>query len=235
LSHRRIVCASHDRQKTRRTNGRSLKFVIADVKRSDIGSTAAAYAQAWLCGSTFHGRPIPPAPVDALTVNPYLGSDGVRPFVEAGASAGRAVFILVRTSNPSSREIQELECSPGQPLYRWVGSLVADWGADLVGAEGFSSVGAVVGATQPEALEQLRAQMPRVPFLVPGYGAQGGSLEAIRRALDGRGRGAWVSASRSILFAYRTDRHRGRSWQESAAFEARAMRDALRDLGGAAV
>ena len=169
-------------------------LVILDGKRNDIGSTAQAYSQAYLGADS---------PVDALTVNPYLGSDGVMPFVEAAAQEGRGLFVLVKTSNPSSGELQDQPLQDaGKLVYQQVADLVADWGRDLIGAHGYSSVGAVVGATYPQQLAELRERMPQTPFLVPGYGAQGATAQDVAAAFDERGLGAIVNSSRGIIFAY---------------------------------
>ncbi|MEQ8768060.1 MAG: orotidine-5'-phosphate decarboxylase [Planctomycetota bacterium] len=200
--------------------------VIGDVKRGDIGSTAAAYARAWLGGTMLGNDPLPGPRLDALTVNPYLGSDGIRPFVERAAAGGQGLFVLVRTSNPSSGELQDLVCGEdGEALFERVGRLVSEWGRDLIGPSGLSDVGAVVGATYPESMATLRRALPTVPFLVPGFGAQGGGSESIAAALNPDGRGAWVNASRSILFAYR-DRP-GVDWRDAAKISAESMREEL--------
>ncbi len=169
--------------------------VILDGKRNDIGSTAEAYAQAYLRGDS---------PVDAITVNPYLGGDGVMPFIQAAAAEGRGLFVLVKTSNPSSGELQDLPLAEtGALVYQHIGDLVAGWGRELVGEQGYSSVGAVVGATYPEQLAELRERMPQAPFLVPGYGAQGATAPDVAAAFDDQGLGAVVNSSRGIIFAYK--------------------------------
>ena len=147
--------------------------VIADIKRGDIGSTAAAYA-GHLSGVTDGDGLYDPWHEDAVTVNPYLGTDGITPFVEAAAAHDKDIFVLVRTSNPSSSELQELELAGGEKLYERTADLVEGWGADTIGHHGYSHVGAVVGATHPQEGKALRARMPHTFFLVPGYGAQGG-------------------------------------------------------------
>ncbi len=202
-------------------------LVIGDLKRGDIGSTAEAYASAWLGGGTFSEQPLKRIELDALTINPYLGSDGIRPFLARAQERAHGLFILVRTSNPSSAELQELECDrEGTLLYQRVGDLVAEWGRESLGAHGYSSVGAVVGATFPKSLSALRSRLPSVPFLLPGYGAQGGGIAAVEAGLDDRGLGAWVSASRSIAFAYRSAPV-GTDWRTAAREAARAMRKEL--------
>ena len=172
-------------------------LVIADAKRGDVPSTARAYAAAF-------------APLaDAVTVNPYLGHDSLEPFFERDELG---VFVLVKTSNPSSADIQDLPLADGRPLWQHVAGLVDRWGADLVGARGLSSVGAVVGATYPDVLETIRGLLPRAVLLLPGVGAQGGRPEDLAAAFAAGPASALVSASRSVLYA-----DRGSSWQEAAA------------------
>jgi len=179
-------------------------LVIADGKRNDIGSTASAYAEAFLGASGPSGEPVPgDFDADALTVNAYLGSDGVQPFIDCAARHGRGVFVLVRTSNPSAADVQDLDID-GRPLFEHVGALVESWGEDGRGQNGYSHVGAVVGATWPEQTARLRALMPHTLFLVPGYGAQGATAADVARCFDARGHGALVNASRSIIFAWRS-------------------------------
>lgn len=177
--------------------------VIADAKRGDIGSTAEAYA----AGFFGHPNPLevwedPDLWADSLTVNPYLGSDGLEPFVRRCKERGTGIFILVKTSNPSSGELQDQELFSGETLAQQVAKLVDQLGLGLVGEEGYSSVGAVVGATYPEDLARFRADMPRALILVPGYGAQGGTGDDVVHAFNQDGLGALVNASRSVIFAH---------------------------------
>lgn len=177
--------------------------VIADAKRGDVGSTAEAYAAAFFG----HPNPLefwedPDLWADSLTVNPYLGSDGLEPFVNRCKERGTGIFILVKTSNPSSGEIQDQELFSGESVAQQVAKLVDQLGLSLVGEEGYSSVGAVVGATYPEDLAAFRSEMPRALFLVPGYGAQGGTGADVVHAFNADGLGALVNASRSVIFAY---------------------------------
>lgn len=198
-------------------------LVILDAKRSDIGSTAQAYAEAYFD---------PPGDLvgpDAITVNAYLGSDGVLPFVEAASACGGGVFVLAKTSNPSSGELQD-RILEGVPVYEFMGWLVAEWGSGLIGDCGYSSVGAVVGATYPRQLAEMRAQLPTVPFLVPGFGAQGGSAEDIAGAFDEQGLGAVVNSSRGIIFAYQEEPYAGQFGPEGYA---QAARQATIDAGDA--
>jgi orotidine-5'-phosphate decarboxylase len=195
-------------------------LVIGDVKRSDIASTAAAYAGAFLEG-------LPGAPrehlCDAITLNPYMGSDSLAPFVEACARADAGLFVLVRTSNPRSDEFQ----AHGEPrLCERVADAVATLGDGLVGSSGYSAVGAVVGATHPEELVRLRARMPRAFLLLPGFGALGASAEDVRGAFTDRERpwrGALVNSSRGIAFAWRDEEHAGRAWQDATRSALAAM------------
>ncbi len=169
--------------------------VILDAKRGDIGNTASAYAAAYLDESS-------PFFADALTVNPYLGPDTLEPFATAAAKAGSGLFILVKTSNPGSGAFQDTLLTGGRPLYLKVAEVVKEIGQTSVGECGYSDFGAVVGATYPEELAALRKAMPKAIFLVPGYGAQGGTAEDARGAFNSDGYGAVVSSSRGIIFAY---------------------------------
>jgi len=198
--------------------------IILDCKRNDIGSTASAYASA--CFGRHHQGAV--TATDAVTVNPYLGSDGVEPFLSVADDIGAGVFVLVKTSNPSSGELQDLQTEDGY-LYECVARLVDDWGSieKRVGECGYSSVGAVVGATYPEQLAQLRELMPRAVLLVPGYGAQGGTARDVAGAFDGDGFGAVVNSSRGILYAYREN---GLEYKSAAAEAAQHMRDAINSV-----
>ncbi len=207
-------------------------YVIGDVKRGDIGSTAAAYAK-HLTG--FDGADV--WHEDALTVNPYLGSDGIEPFVEAAGESDRDLFVLVRTSNPSSAQIQELQLAGGGHVYEHVADLVEQWGADTIGRFGYSRTGAVVGATHPEEGAALRERMPHTFFLVPGYGAQGGTAASVAGMFDHDGSGAIVNSSRGIIGAWRDDARYDAGLEPETALElvaanarraAEDMRDQLR-------
>jgi orotidine-5'-phosphate decarboxylase len=175
-------------------------FIILDGKRNDIASTATAYADAALAGVSLDGVARPVWDADALTVNPYLGRDAVEPFLESARRVGRGVFVLVRTSNPGARQFQDLECGD-RPLYMHVAEAVRTWSRENLGSCGFGDVGAVVGATYPAELRALRAALPEVPFLVPGFGAQGGGAADVAPAFRADGQGAIVNSSRGILFA----------------------------------
>ncbi len=198
-------------------------LVIGDVKRGDIGTTAEAYAEAHLDAPA---RSIG-ADVDAVTLNPYLGRDALDPFLQRCRDDGRGAFALVRTSNPSAPQIQDL-VADGRPVHEHVAALVDGWGAELRGEEGYSSLGAVVGATYPRELLELRGRHPHLLVLVPGYGAQGGTAEDVARALDDRGAGLLVASSRGILRAYRESADAGRDPTEGIRAAARAMRDDIR-------
>jgi len=197
-------------------------LVIGDVKRGDIGSTASAYARALLSG----GPGAEPASLcDAITVNPYLGRDSVEPFVRACAEVDAGLYVLVRTSNPGGADLQNL----GQPtLAMQVAGLVGEWGADLVGESGWSSVGAVVGATHASELAAFRAAMPHTPFLLPGYGAQGAGAADVVGAFGEGLAGGLVNSSRGILFAGRNEPEQ--PWKDATRAAALAMK---RDLGRA--
>jgi orotidine-5'-phosphate decarboxylase len=197
-------------------------LVIADVKRGDIGSTAEASAKAHL----------DVAGADAVTVNPYFGTDGLEPFFKRCREAGKGAYVLVKTSNPSSAEIQDVLLGSGEPVYARVADLVQGWGRDAVGARGYSSIGAVVGGTHPQQGALLRGRLAGVPFLIPGYGAQGATAADLSALFDAAGTGAVVNSARAILYAYR--KAPGRHWVDAARDEAAAMRAALWEAAGRA-
>jgi orotidine-5'-phosphate decarboxylase len=184
-------------------------LVIADGKRGDIGSTARAYASAYL------ERGI----ADALTVNPYQGGDAVEPFLQACRLHGAGIFCLVKTSNPGSADVQDLVLSDGRPVWQQVAELVREWGEETVGEHGLSSVGAVVGATHPRAVGEARRLMPRSILLLPGIGAQGASPADVARAFTSGPASALVAVARSVMYAYRangTEDWRGAAGAEAA-------------------
>ena len=183
-------------------------IVIADAKRGDIGSTARAYAEAF----------IPLA--DAVTVNPYLGGDSVEPFLEACRREGAGIFCLVKTSNPGSADVQDVALADGRKLWQHVAALVHDWGEELIGERGLSAVGAVVGATFPREVAQARELLPRSVLLLPGIGAQGGTPADVTAAFAAGPASALVSASRSVIYAYREG---GGDWQSAAGAEAKRL------------
>lgn len=181
-------------------------LVIVDGKRNDIGSTAEAYSSAYL-GETFlsEGTAARAFEGDALTVNPYLGIDGVKPFLEDCKRYEKGIFVLVKTSNKSSGQLQDLALADGRRIYETVAQLVEEWGAETTGKYGYSSIGAVVGATYPEQAKVLRRIMKRAYILVPGYGAQGGSAADAAANFNEDGLGAIINASRSIMCAYQSE------------------------------
>ncbi len=201
-------------------------LVIMDGKRNDIGSTASAYARAYLGKTSFEGLELPAWDADALTVNAYLGSDGIVPFLKECNEHDKMIFVLVKTSNPSSGELQDKLCDK-QSVYSLMGEMVERWGADAPGQNGYSKVGAVVGATYPEQLAQLRAAMPHTFFLVPGYGAQGAGAAEVKPAFDAKGGGAIINSSRGIICAHRKT---GLPFAEAARSAALAMQRALGGL-----
>jgi len=240
-------------------------LVIEDAKRNDIGDTAKAYSEGHLGTVSFWGGRRACFDVDAITVNPYLGSDGVKPFVEDCAAHGKGIFVLVKNSNPSSGELQDLLSISEHPalrdIQREVGeagnarlsdviglmsqadrtvvapnyismaSRVAEWGADVVGERGYSSVGAVVGATYPGEARTIRQTLPSAYFLVPGYGAQGGAAADAMTSFNADGYGAIVSSSRGIIHAYQTDQFKNRfkedEFDRAAGAAAGSMRTEL--------
>jgi orotidine-5'-phosphate decarboxylase len=198
-------------------------LVIMDGKRNDIGSTATAYADGFLGRESAWGA-------DALTVSPYLGDDSLRPFVEVARARGAGLFILVKTSNPGGGQFQDL-LADGRPLYRHVGDYVERLAGETLGAAGYGSVGAVVGATYPEQLAELRAAMPRTWFLVPGFGSQGGQAADVAGAFDREGLGAVINNSRGIIFAHAKPQYArfgAARWQEAVAAATQDMIDQLR-------
>ena len=201
-------------------------IVIGDIKRGDIGSTAAAYA-AHIGGTEIEGEKFDLWHEDFITVNPYLGVDGIKPFVDACNAANKGIFVLVKTSNPSSGELQD-KLVDGRPVYLRVADLVSEWGKDSMGELGYSRVCAVVGATHPEEGERAREALPHTFFLVPGYGAQGGKAEDIRRFFDKDGRGCIVNSSRGIIAAYRkSEKYGEKNFADAARDAAIAMQKDL--------
>ncbi len=179
--------------------------VIGDVKRGDIGSTSAAYAAGHLGHVKVGGTMLAGFDTEFITVNPYLGTDGVKPFVDVCSKEDKGIFVLVKTSNPSSGEFQD-RLIDGRPLYELVAEKVVEWGNQSMDKD-YSNVGAVVGATYPEMSKILRKLMPRNYFLVPGYGAQGGTAEDLRHCFNEDGLGAIVNSSRGIIAAYKQDKY----------------------------
>lgn len=203
-------------------------MIIGDIKRGDIASTAAAYA-AHLGGVEIEGTRFDIWNEDAVTLNPYMGFDGIEPFLSPCNEYDKGIFILVKTSNPSGKEIQDL-IAEGKPVYEQVADLVVKWGELAMGDNGYSRVAAVVGATYKEQGMELRKMMPHTFFLIPGYGAQGASGDDIRGYFDQEGRGCIVNSSRGIIAAYRNDSKYGDHNFAEAARE--AVLKMKRDLGG---
>ncbi len=203
-------------------------FVITDGKRNDIGTTMQAYATAHL-GATEVGEQIIPAfGADALTVNGYLGTDGIKPLLQICKEDDKGIFVLVKTSNPSSGELQDMKLETGETVYEHMGRMCESWGADTVGEYGYSAVGAVVGATYPQQLKEMREKLMHTFFLVPGYGAQGGGAEDVKNAFDKNGLGAIINSSRGIMCAWK--KQRGMCEDDFAAAarnEAVRMRDEI--------
>lgn len=218
------VRALHDTIAYAREKG---MFVITDGKRNDIGTTMEAYAAAHLGAVKVGGRECVPFGGDALTVNGYLGSDGISPLLPVCREGDKGIFVLVKTSNPSSGELQNQIFEGGETLYATVGGLCEEWGRELPGQYGYSGVGAVVGATYPEQLRELRQSLPHTFFLVPGYGAQGGGAQDVAPSFDANGLGAVVNASRSILCAWQKTGAAEQDFAKTAAQEAVRMRDEI--------
>ena len=197
-------------------------YVILDGKRGDIGATSEAYANAYLGKTKLLNNSVSVSGCDSLTVNPYLGSDGVLPFVSTAKENNKSVFVLVKTSNPSSGELQDLY-SDGKHIYEHMASLVSDWSCDTYGKYGYSNaIGVVVGATYPSQAQEIRKILKHNYFLVPGYGAQGGKAEDIAKSFNDDGLGVIVNASRSIMCAYKKQ---GGTLSGAAREEAIRMRD----------
>ncbi len=191
-------------------------LTIADIKRGDIGSTAAAYAQAFLGKVDLFGKQVFSFDVDAVTVNPYLGIDGIKPFVDEARTYGKGVFVLVKTSNASSCDLQDLPMKDGNTIYEIMAQYMDSWGADDVGESGYSFLGAVVGATFPKQAKKLRELMPQTIFLVPGYGAQGGTAEDVQVCFDEHGLGALVNSSRAINYAWENSEYTEKDYAVAA-------------------
>ncbi len=199
-------------------------MVITDGKRNDIGTTMEAYATAHLGTLGIGGETVEPFGGDALTVNGYLGSDGIKPLLKICKEQDKGIFVLVKTSNPSSGELQD-RLIDGKPVYQIMGEMCEAWGNDLIGQYGYNSVGAVVGATYPKQLEELRGKLPHTFFLVPGYGAQGGGAADVAGAFDNRGLGAIVNSSRGIMCAYQKEDCPETDYANAARREALRMKE----------
>ena len=205
--------------------------VIGDIKRGDIGSTSAAYAVGHLGQVQVGSKKYAGFDEDFATVNPYLGSDGVKPFMDVCQEEKKGIFVLVKTSNPSSGEFQD-RVIDGRPLYELVGEKVAQWGDELMG-DGYSYVGAVVGATYPEMGKVLRKIMPKTFILVPGYGAQGGKGADLVHFFNEDGLGAIVNSSRGIIAAYKQEKYKEFGAENYADASRAAVKDMIADISGA--
>ncbi len=206
-------------------------FVITDGKRNDIGATMEAYTTAHLGTVMVGDTECEPFGADALTVNGYLGTDGIKPLINICNEGDKGIFVLVKTSNPSSGELQDKQID-GKAVYEVMGNMCEAWGEELMGKYGYSGVGAVVGATYPEQLEEMRAKLPHTFFLVPGYGAQGGGAEGVAKAFDKNGLGAIVNSSRAIMCAYQKEGCDEKDYAQAARREAIRMRDEIMGIVG---
>ena len=217
------VKALYDTQEYARSKG---LFVITDGKRNDIGSTMEAYAAAHLGKTKVGNAEYEPFLADALTVNGYLGSDGINPVIKVCKEYDKAIFVLAKTSNPSSGELQDMKIGD-RTIYEIMGDMCEEWGKELTGKYGYSGVGIVAGATYPEQIEILRARLPHTFFLIPGYGAQGASAKDISAAFDKNGLGGIVNSSRGIMCAYQKEKCDEKDFAAAARREAIRMRDEI--------
>ncbi|MCM1524397.1 MAG: orotidine-5'-phosphate decarboxylase [Ruminococcus sp.] len=196
-------------------------FVIVDAKRNDIGATMEAYSAAYLGSTEVYGVKQAAFGADALTVNGYLGTDGIEPALKTGGG----IFVLAKTSNKSSGELQDKRLCDGTAVYEVMGDMCEKWGEKHIGKYGYSSVGAVVGATYPQMLAELRERLPHTFFLVPGYGAQGGGAQGVAGGFDENGLGAIVNSSRAVMCAYKNEGCDEHEYAEAARRECVRMRD----------
>ena len=202
-------------------------LVLLDGKRGDIGSTSTAYAEAYLARS-----PARPFEVDCMTLSPYLGADSLQPFVDVALANDKGLFVCVRTSNPGADLVQAPLLQDGRAVFELVADHVAELNERSIGSSGFGSIGAVVGATQPAAAQALRKRLPRSLFLVPGYGAQGGSLDTVRACFDAQGRGAIVNSARAVMFPERFGSRQAASDKDGVRAAARDFVGAIRSVLG---
>ena len=200
-------------------------FVMTDGKRNDIGTTMEAYAAAHLGTTVVDGEEISAFGADALTVNGYLGTDGIKPLCEICKKGDKGIFVLVKTSNPSSGELQDMTLENGATVYEQMGRMCESWGEELPGKYGYSGVGAVVGATYPDQLLEMRQKAPHTFFLVPGYGAQGGGAQDAKNAFDKNGLGAIINSSRGIMCAWKKQGLTEDDFAKAARNEALRMKD----------
>ena len=201
-------------------------FIITDGKRNDIGSTMESYAAAHLGKTKVGSTEYEPFLADALTVNGYLGSDGITPVIKVCKEYDKGMFVLAKTSNPSSGELQDMKIG-NRTVYEIMGDMCEEWGKELMGKYGYSGVGIVAGATYPEQIEILRARLPHTFFLIPGYGAQGASAKDISAAFDKNGLGGIVNSSRGIMCAYQKEKCDEKDFEAAARSEAIRMRDEI--------
>ena len=206
-------------------------LTIADIKRGDIGSTAEAYAKAFLGKVHLFEHEVFSFDADAVTIAPYMGFDGVKPFLIEARKHGKGVFILVKTSNPSSGDVQDLQMEDKNTVYEIMAQYLESWGADEIGEGGYSFVGAVVGATFPEQAKKLRQFMPQNIFLVPGYGAQGGTVQDVKSSFNDDGLGAIINSSRGIIYAWeQSDQFTERDYAQAARAAVLQMKDELKNV-----
>lgn len=200
-------------------------FVITDGKRNDIGATMQAYAAAHLGYTDVCGKETAAFGSDALTVNGYLGTDGIEPLLAQCCERDKGIFVLVKTSNKSSGELQDLKLENGNTVYAQMGQMCEKWGENSIGKYGYSAVGAVVGATYPEQLAEMRAALPHTFFLVPGYGAQGGGAAGVAKGFDENGLGAIVNSSRAVMCAYKKEECGEKDFAKAARREVIRMKE----------
>lgn len=196
--------------------------IILDAKRNDISSTATAYAKGYLGQVDVWGREEAISDIDSMTINPYLGEDGVNPFIEVARKNEKALWVLLKTSNPSSGDLQDLELPSGQLVYENLAKQLESLGEDWIGENGYSNLGMVVGATYPEAAEKVRDLLPKTFFLIPGYGAQGAGGEELKPFFNKDGLGGIVNSSRGIIFA---EGQEGESFKEASRRAVKAMKE----------
>lgn len=208
-------------------------IIIADSKRGDIGTTSKAYSNAFLGTTLINKNEYKVYDTDFVTVNPYMGSNAVSPFIEDCEKYNKGIFVLVKTSNNSSGELQDLYLENGKMVFEHVAGLVEKWGEPLRGKYGYSSVAAVVGATYPEQLKKIREIAPHTFFLIPGYGAQGGKAKDISLGFDKNGLGGIINASRSLIYAYKSERwssiYSDSQFAEATRAEAIRMKDEINE------
>ena len=205
---------------------------MTDGKRNDIGTTMEAYATAHLGTTDVEGESVDAFGADALTVNGYLGTDGIKPLLNICKAKDKGVFVLVKTSNPSSGELQDLKLENGVSVYEQMGKMCESWGKELPGKYGYSGVGAVVGATYPEQLAEMREKAPHTFFLVPGYGAQGGGAQDAKNAFDTNGLGAIINSSRGIMCAWKKQGLTEDDFDDAARNEALRMKEDILSVIG---